>query len=167
MKCFENYPFWFILVSNAMSISAYILGVYVMLSFGVAWALLYLAYCLFLEFRVLSTSCVSCYYYGKLCCFGKGKISALLFKRSSRKFMDRKITWIEILPDFLVTLIPIFSGIFLLINDFNWAILAAILLLFLITTVGNAFVRGSLACKFCRQRGLGCPACELFGGKKK
>ncbi len=166
MKCFENYPFWFILVSNAISISAYLLGLYVILFFGVMWALIYLAYCIFLEIRLLNGGCTSCYYYGKLCCFGKGKLSALLFKRSSRKFTDRKITWVDVLPDFLVTLIPIFSGIFLLLNNFEWTILAAIILLFLITFVGNAFVRGSLACKFCKQRKLGCPATELFGGEK-
>ena len=167
MKCFENYPFWFILVSNAISIFAYLLGLYVILFFGVVWASLYLIYFLVLEFRLLNSSCTSCYYYGKLCAFGKGKLCSLFFRKKARKFTDRKITWFDVLPDFLVTLIPVFAGIFLLLGSFDLSVLAAIIMLFAITFVGNAFVRGSLACKFCKQRELGCPAAELFSKKKK
>jgi hypothetical protein len=50
----------------------------------------------------------------------------------------------------------------LLIIDFNWVILVMILLLLLLTTVGNAIIRGSLACRHCVQREIGCPAEQLF-----
>jgi len=37
----------------------------------------------------------------------------------------------------------------------------------LLFSVGNSYVRGSLACKFCRQRQLGCPAEKMFRQGKK
>jgi hypothetical protein len=38
---------------------------------------------------------------------------------------------------------------------------------FLLTFIGNGLVRGSLACKYCKQREIGCPAEQLFNKKKK
>jgi hypothetical protein len=66
------------------------------------------------------------------------------------------------IPDLLVTLIPFVIGIFLLIAKFSIFILMAIILLIIIATFGNGFIRGNLTCKFCKQRALGCPADSLF-----
>lgn len=167
MKCYENYPVQTILISNAMTVLAYILGLYIISFFGIIWLDVYLAFCILLEFRLLSKSCVNCYYYGKKCAFGKGYISSLFFKKSSVKFTQRKITWVDILPDFLITLAPVAAGIYILIGSFRLDILIAIILLIIITFAGNAYVRSSLACKYCKQRELGCPASDLFNKKKK
>lgn len=70
-------------------------------------------------------------------------------------------------PDLLVTLIPIVAGIFLLISNFNVIILISVLLLIILTTAGNEFIHGRLTCKFCKQRDLGCPADKLFNKEKK
>ena len=78
------------------------------------------------------------------------------------KFIQKKITWKAILPDFLVFVVPLLVGIFLLILDFNWLLLALLIILFLLGFGGNGFIRGSLVCKFCKQRELGCPAEQLF-----
>jgi len=37
--------------------------------------------------------------------------------------------------------------------------------LVMLSFVGNAVIRGSFACKYCRQREIGCPASRLFAGK--
>ena len=66
------------------------------------------------------------------------------------------------IPDLLVSLIPFITGIGLLILNFNLLLLAALLLLSILTTSGNGFIRGKLTCKNCKQRELGCPAYELF-----
>ncbi|MFC1787240.1 hypothetical protein ACFLY8_04345 [Halobacteriota archaeon] len=113
-------------------------------------------------------SCVNCYYYGKYCAFGKGKLSYLLFKKGdSKRFIQDEITWKDILPDFMVSIIPMLVGIVILIIDFNWFVLTMIAILALLTFVGNATVRGSLACKYCKQREIGCPAEQLFDRTKK
>ncbi len=69
-------------------------------------------------------------------------------------------------PDLMVSLIPIVAGVILLVIDFNWLILAMVLLLLLLSSLGNGLIRGSLACKYCRQREIGCPAEQLFNRDK-
>jgi hypothetical protein len=64
-------------------------------------------------------------------------------------------------------MVPIFAGILLLILGFTWIILALIIALFVLGFPGNALVRGQLACRYCKQREIGCPAAQLFDTKKK
>jgi hypothetical protein len=164
---FEEYPCWIVIVSNLVSIVIYASGSFIMYHFGKASLLAYLLYILLAEIKVLRTGCVNCNYYGKLCAFGKGKISSLLFKKGdNKKFSQRKIKWKDILPDFLVTLIPMAAGVILLIREFNWPILASIILLALFGFIATGIVRGLLACKHCKQRQKGCPAEQLFNKKK-
>lgn len=49
---------------------------------------------------------------------------------------------------------------------FSWLILILMVVILLLTTVGNSMVRGALACRYCRQRGIGCPALRLFEKRK-
>jgi len=72
------------------------------------------------------------------------------------------MSWKDMIPDFLVTLIPIVIGIFLLIVKFDFILLIAIVLLIILTTAGNGFTRRQLTCKYCKQGELGCPASKLF-----
>jgi len=167
-KCYENYPPWIVLVSNLVSLLIYAIGAFIIYEVGIIWLILYLLFILFLEIKLLMKSCVNCYYYGKYCAFGKGKISKLFFKKgNARKFMQKQITWKEIIPDFLVSVIPMIVGIILLIRKFNLLILVLVISLFLLSFSGNALVRGSLTCKYCKQREMGCPAEQLFNKKKK
>lgn len=167
-KTFENFPCWIIIISNIISIAIYIMGAYILYQFGIIWLLFYLLYIFALEIRLMKKSCVNCYYYGKFCAFGKGKISSFLFKKGNpKKFIEDKISWKNILPDFLVSIIPIIFGVILLILKFNLLMLLLILLLLILTSIGNSFIRSSLACKFCKQREIGCPAEKLFNRKNK
>ena len=165
---YENYPFWIIAVATLVSWSIYAIGIFVFAQWGIVWVLLYVAYCLWFEIKLLRGSCVNCYYYGKFCGFGKGRLCALLFRPGDpAKFHAKKITWLDIVPDFLIALFPLMGGIILLIMDFNWLITGLLVVLVVLITVGNSFVRGNLACKFCKQRDLGCPAIEMFAKTNK
>lgn len=167
-KTFENYPCWIMIISNLVSIAIYLIGAFIIYHLGLIWLGLYLLYIIWLEIRVMRKSCVNCFYYGKCCAFGKGKIIPLFFKKGNpQKFINRKITWKDIIPDFLVSIIPLVVGIALLIINFNWLVLILVVLLVILTSAGNGFVRGSLACKFCKQREIGCPAERLFNKNKK
>jgi len=167
-KTFENFPCRIIIISNLVSIAIYFIGAFIIFQLGIIWLTLYLIYILGLEIRLLKKSCPNCYYYGKFCAFGKGKISSLFFKKGSPdKFINRKITWKSVLPDFLISLIPFAVGIVLLIINFNWLLLLLLVILVILTTAGSGFVRSRLACKFCEQRELGCPAEKLFNKNKK
>lgn len=165
---YENYPFWIIAIATLLSWSLYAIGLIIFAQFGLVWALLYAAYCLWCEFHLLRRSCRHCYYYGKSCGFGKGRLCAQFFRQGEpAKFTDRKMTWRDLIPDFLVSGLPLIAGIILLICDFNWLILILLLVLIVLTSAGNSLVRMTLACKYCKQAETGCPAIDMFAGKKK
>ncbi|MFH0869868.1 MAG: hypothetical protein V1866_02320 [archaeon] len=165
--CYENYPIWMVFISNLVSIAVYLLGAFIIYQIGLTWLILYLIFIGILEFRLIKGHCPDCYYYGKTCAFGKGRISSMFFKRGAAdKFCDKQMTWKDIMPDFLISLIPIIIGIVLLITDFSWLLLSSVLVLFILTFVGNGMIRSQLACKYCKQRNIGCPAERLFNKKK-
>ena len=163
----KNYPWGIVTVSNIIPLITYVLGGFIMFRIGYLWMFLYIGYILFIEFRLLANGCPDCYYYGKWCAFGRGKLSSLFFKKGDpERFACRQVTWKEMAPDFLVTLIPMISGIVLLILHFYLSILLAVIGLVLLASAGNAFVRGQLACKSCKQGEIGCPALDLFSKGK-
>lgn len=163
---FENYPVRMVILANIFSLATPVLGALVMIGLGWPFAAIYLAFYVFFELRVLTTSCRGCYYFGKTCFSGKGRLAAMFLERSPpESFAARKITWRSIAPDFMVAAIPMAAGIILLAGGFDWLIVVAVILLLLLATVGNGLVRGSIACKHCKQRALGCPAAKLFEGR--
>jgi len=165
---YENFPFWIIALATLLAWSIYAIGIIMFARLGLIWALLYVAYCLWCEFNLLKRSCRNCYYYGKSCGFGKGRLCALFFRPGDpAKFTARKITWRDLIPDFMVSGLPLIAGIIVLIRDFSWLIAGLLVLLIILTTTGNSLVRGNLACKYCKQQELGCPAIEMFKAAKK
>lgn len=163
----EQYPLPIVIVSNLVSILIYVIGAYLLSGFGIVWVVAYVLVILMLEYRLLCRHCVDCYYYGKTCAFGKGRASALFFcKGSPERFSQVQITWKDIAPDFLVFLIPVLAGILLLARNFSLRILLLVTALLLLGLMGNALVRGHLACRFCKQREIGCPAEKLFDKTK-
>jgi len=166
--CHEDYPVSTVIVSNLVPFVIWITGAFIISLIGLPWALLYLLFVLALEFRLVSGHCRDCYYFGKTCAFGKGRLSALFFRRGDPEaFTQLKIGWKDLVPDFLVFLVPVIAGIVILVWQFSWTILLLIIVLFILGFAGNAFVRGHLACRFCKQRELGCPAERLFDAKKQ
>jgi len=163
---YERFPFSIVSLSNGLSISIYAIGLYILAQCGIWWAVLYLLYCGVFEIRLLRYHCVNCYYYDKVCAFGKGKLSALLFKKGDpQKFAEKEVKWLDLVPDFLVLIFPLIGGIVLLVMDFNWIILILMVVLIALSMGGNAFIRGSYACKYCKQKELGCPAEKFFNKK--
>jgi len=164
--CHENYPTRIVVISNLMTFLIYGIGAYILYRFSLIWVIIYVLFILLLEFRLLGRHCVDCYYYGKTCAFGKGRLSSRFFpKGKPEQFNQKKITWKDIVPDFLVFMVPILAGLMLLIQEFSWIVLISIIALFLLGFIGNALVRGQLACRYCKQREIGCPAQQLFDKK--
>ena len=162
-KTFESYPLRIVVLSNLSSFTIYFFGLFI--TYRLAWfvSAIYLIYILSLEYRLLSRHCVNCYYWGKTCGFGRGVLSSLLFKKGySSEFCNKEMTWKAMIPDLLISLIPLVTGIVLLIIKFDFLLLFAMVIIIALTTTGNGYIRGSLTCNFCRQRELGCPAHQLF-----
>jgi len=162
-KIYESFPVPTVSLAILVSISVYAIGTYILMGLGIWYAILYLLYCAWTEFRILKHSCVDCYYYGKLCGLGRGKLCSLLFKKGGPQgFVNRQISWTELIPDFMVSIFPAIGAIVLLVRDFSWLILLLLLILLALAFGGNAVIRGSFACKYCKQREIGCPAERLF-----
>jgi hypothetical protein len=167
--CFlENYPIPVVIVSNLLTLLIYAIGVYIIFRLSILLVICYVIFILVLEFRLLGSHCVNCYYFGRTCAFGKGRLSSLLFRKGSmERFNEKPIIWRDIVPDFLVFFIPMIAGVILLVQEFSLTVLILVLILFLLGFPGNALVRGRLACRYCKQRSIGCPAEQLFGKSKK
>ena len=137
------------------------------MGFGIIVAVLYLIYCFGVEMLVVFRSFKHCYYHGKVCGLGKGKIASLVTKKDDpKKFTERKVTFSDLVPDFLVAIFPIVGGIILSILDFSLIRIGMIILLVVLSVGGTAVIRGSFACKYCKQREIGCPAEQFFSKKK-
>lgn len=160
---YERFPWPIVLLSNSLAISIYGIGGWLMAGLGL-WALAaYIVYCIWIEIRLLRHSCMDCCYYGKTCAFGKGRLCALVFKQGDpERFACKQISWSELLPDFAVSFIPVAAAVIQLVMGFRWLTLALLAVLLVLTFQGNAVVRGSFACRHCRQRQIGCPAEKLF-----
>ena len=167
-EAFDMFPWRLVAVSNAVSLSIYAIGLSLMAQWGPWWAGLYAAYCLWMEWRLLAGSCRFCYYYGKRCGFGTGRICSMFFTGGTeRSLSSKQITWVDMVPDFLVSLVPLGIGIALLIRGFSWLNLLLVVALALLGTIGTGFVRSQIACRHCKQREIGCPAEQLFGKTTK
>jgi hypothetical protein len=167
-ESYSSYPLWIVLVSSVHALGVYALGAAVLSSLAPWLIIPYLLLCLWLEVQVLRKSCRNCVYYGKTCGLGKGRLCALLFLRGDpQRFVDRKVTWADMLPDLLVVLLPLGGGIVSLVLRFSWLVLALLLALLVLSFAGNGLIRGSLVCKHCAQAQIGCPALGLLGGGRE
>jgi len=162
-RTYENFPLWMPALASLLTVSIYATGAMILAGFGTAISILYLLYCVGLEIRIMRSSCVNCYYYGKDCGLGKGRFAALLFKQGDAKnFAKDVFSWTDLLPDFMVFLIPALGAAVLMVHHFAWSTAALLVVLIVLVFGGNSAVRSSFACKYCKQRELGCPAEKLF-----
>ena len=169
IKRYENYPIGIVILSNVVSLGIYGFGFLIVFRLGLVFSILYLLFILSLEYRLLRYHCTNCFYWGRICGFGKGRLSSWFFKRGdSFQFCMKDFTWKDMIPDLLVSLIPFVIGIIILILKFDIMLLSALLMLVVLTTIGNGYIRGTLTCRYCKQGELGCPADLLFNkGNKK
>jgi len=166
-KTYENFPIGIVILSNFVSFAIYGFGFLIIFRLGLIFALIYMLYVLLFEFRLIRYHCTNCFYWGKTCGFGKGRLSSLLFKKGdSSKFCNKKMTWKDMIPDILISLIPLIVGIVLLFLKFDLILLSFLVLLLLLTTFGNGFIRGTMTCRYCKQKDLGCPTDELFNKER-
>jgi hypothetical protein len=164
---YQNYPIRIVILSNFVSLSIYVLGFLIINRLGLVFSFLYLLYILAFEFRLIKYHCTNCFYWSKICGFGKGRLSSYFFKKGDiSKFCGRHMTWQDVIPDILISLMPLIVGIFFLILRFEIILLSGLIFLILLTTFGNSIIRGKLTCRHCKQKEIGCPAELLFNKNK-
>jgi len=159
----ENYPISCVIGQNIFFLAYFGIGFIGMLPLRIlGFPIISVLYALFLIIMLLFVLrkhlCTHCYYYGKLCSTGWGKLSALMFKKNSGNYQLgvklAGITWI------LATAIPIVGIIAALVLDYSPSNLIFLILFILLTPVN--FVSHKKACEKCKMRFI-CPASMAKG----
>ena len=160
----EEFGFGSIIFGNMAMLVWIMLGMTCCWFFHPIAAWVYLAVALLMVFVVLRRIvCVNCYYYGKRCPIGWGKLAALMFKQGS---MDKFATSIgvKLAPATygLLSLIPIGFVIAAMVQDFMAAQAIVLAELLVISAYSGATSRKK-SCMNCKMR-YACPGCA---GKEK
>ncbi len=149
----EEYPLGWVIGQNIFFLVYFGIGFIGMLPLKIyGFPIISVLYALFLIimplFVLRKHLCTHCYYYGKLCSTGWGRLSALMFKKNSGNYQLvvklAGITWM------LATAIPIVGIILALVLDYSPSNLIFLILFVLLTPVN--FVSHKKACEKCKMR---------------
>jgi hypothetical protein len=153
----EEYPKSGIILGNVMMLLWIGLGTAACWFFNPLAAYIYFPVALITVFGVLRwLVCTNCYYYGRWCPTGWGKLAALLFAQGSiAKFGTSVGVRLAPVTYGLLSLIPLVLGIIALVTDFTVTELVIVVLLLAVSgysAVGNR----KKSCADCKMR-LICP----------
>jgi hypothetical protein len=162
-KGFESFPIWIVLIYNFISLSLYAAGIYLVFLIKPWLVWVFAAYIVYIESKIYREGCRYCYYYGKLCGAGRGKLAKIFVKKGDpKKFCEKSVSFKDFIPSMLVSVIPIIAGIYLLIKGFNWFILAVTVWPLIVWFFGNPLIYGELMCPNCKQGSICCPVSKFF-----
>ena len=169
MKTYESYPIWSVAIVILLFLAIYLSGAYIMFRLHLIAGILYVLYIVLMEYFVYKEACPNCYYYGKLCFSGRGKLAKLLYKKGDpKKFCEKEMKFKDFIPQIIVVTVPVVVGIALLISrGFHLLTLIAVLYPVFNWFVINPILYGKLACLHCKQGKKCCPALNFFSKKKK
>lgn len=121
----------------------------------VAW--IYFAFAIIMVYVVLrKLVCTNCYYYGKLCAMGWGKLSALLFKKGNIKDFKTSIgVKLAPLTYGLLSIIPLILVVISIFLGFSIFKIVILVLLLLVSFYSGAISRKK-TCAECKMK-LMCP----------
>jgi hypothetical protein len=151
----HSYPKPVIVIRWIVLAGAFGLGIYILTSIKELLGLVYVVYSLVALTLILPLSrCASCFYHGKACNTGWGKVAAYLFpKGDESKFVDNYDYSIFI---HLLWIIPLLASLFQLLRERSLLFLI-ILLAYVLVLLLEKITLKKLACSRCRQREF-CPA---------
>ncbi|KPL00518.1 MAG: hypothetical protein AMJ91_04355 [candidate division Zixibacteria bacterium SM23_73_3] len=151
----HTYPKYVIIIRWIILGVAFALGVYILLDLKEALGVLYVIYSVAALTLVLPLSrCVSCYYHGKACHTGWGKVAAYLFPKEDESKFVAHYSYAIFLH--LLWLIPLLASFFQLLRKRD--VLALIIFFsYLLILLMERITLKKLACARCHQREF-CPA---------
>lgn len=159
----EEFPVSDVILGNLMMILQIALGTIAGWFVYPIAALIYLVTAVSMVYIVLRWMvCTHCYYYGKRCALGWGKLSALFFKKKNITQFST-CTGIKIAPFFypLLAIIPLIFATVALIQELTPMRIAILTLLLFISIYSGAISRKKV-CANCKMR-LICPGSAAKG----
>ncbi len=157
----ENYPIKIVCFSVTLTVINYLLGCLILYVFHPIMGILFLLLAFSTILVSMKLRCTHCYYLGKYCNFGLGKLAAILFKKGGdpKEFRNHKKVIPTAILSFGTMLIPVFAGILLILFDFTLINIGLLSVYILFGIIPNFLVRGNF-CDKCMQGQLGCPSYE-------
>lgn len=167
--CYENYPLKIVALSLVIAVFSYLIGAVILIQlipFGLIIGVGYLVLCAVNIIVTLKFRCIYCYYYGKTCYMGLGRLAKAFFKQGdSKDFKNPKNLVPAALFSFAILLIPIIGAIISMVIRYTLLVLFLFIIYIMVAFVPNLFLKKNLHCKYCKQGELGCPAYEGMQGK--
>jgi uncharacterized BrkB/YihY/UPF0761 family membrane protein len=153
----DEYPKSAIILANLTMVLWLVIGTIASWFFSPVAAAIYAVFAVSMVFFVLrKLVCTNCYYYGKWCATGWGKLAALFFKRGDTgKVSTSAGIKLASLTYGLLSLIPLILIVVSLIGEFTIPKISVAVFLFAVSFYSGAVSRGK-ACKQCKMRNS-CP----------
>ncbi len=152
---YENFPLWIVMVRNTLNILLLGMGALILAAFGTWAGISYLIISVLAIVWSIRFRCKYCYYFGKTCASGYGRIASLLFKKGRTKDFPKYEKYG--VPLFVITFLPFLGLGVLFIGVFSLKLIG--LLLFyasLIIFLAKVFYR-KFGCDHCKQNS-DCPS---------
>jgi len=151
----HTYPAWVIVARWMVLLLAFALGIYILSDIKEALGIAYVVYSLLALTLILPLSrCVNCFYYGRMCNTGWGKVAEYLFPKGDESRYVEHYNFAILLH--LLWLIPLLAAFFHLLRERKLQALL-IFLFYLVILLVEKMVLKTLSCKRCHQRNF-CPA---------
>jgi len=153
----EEYPWSVVLIENLVLAIWILLGTILIAQFSLLIGLIYMVSALVMILVVMrKLICTCCYYYGKNCHVGWGKISSLLFKQGKIEEFGT-CTGQKVAPILfgLLALIPMIFGFISLLKDFGIDKLVLVILL-VASILYSSVISRKKSCQKCKMK-LVCP----------
>jgi hypothetical protein len=151
----ETYPKGVIFARWIILTLAFILGVFILSQIKPALGIIYALYALYALTLVLPLSrCVNCFYYGRACNTGWGKVAAYLYGKGDESRYAEHYNYAIFLH--LLWVIPLLASFFKLIMEKSLFFLMFFLVYTLVLWIEKVGLK-KLACRRCHQREF-CPA---------
>ncbi len=153
----EEYPWSVVVIENLVLALWIFLGTIVITQVNLLIGMIYIASALFMILIVMrKLICTRCYYYGKRCHVGWGKISSLLFDQGNiEEFNTCAGQKVAPILFGLLALIPMIFGVISLVKDFKISKLVLVSVL-LCTILYSSVVARKKSCAKCKVK-LICP----------
>lgn len=153
----EEYPLPIVFIENLFMLSWILLGAFLCRMAVPVAGWIYLAFGLTMAGWVMRVVvCGNCYYHGKLCHVGWGKLSALYCRPGDISRFGKGMGG-AMIPVFygLMAVVPLVFGILSAVKSFS-ILKAGLILLFLFLVLMSSFVLRKKGCEACRMRNV-CP----------
>ena len=151
----ETYPAGVIIARWVILTIAFILGIFILSRIKPALGIIYALYALYALTLVLPRSrCVNCYYYGRACNTGWGKVAAYLYGKGEESRYTEHYAYAVFLH--LLWIIPLLASFFKLILAKSTFYVIFVLVYVLVLWLEKVALK-RWACRRCHQREF-CPA---------